>query len=178
LSDAGFAADSLLGEPLFAAANVPSANPYVFSQEFRDARQLKAGLVVPYTPGVPNRLPGIAYQEEFAQEKLALAYIQRKPYRSPTAGATYAANTYVVDTLGYYNLTASVPVRFGSRKDALVFGEVSCKVLLHVNGKPVLDDKGQEIGKDEPRLPDSHLCAQARAAATQAGRHSGTLLAR
>jgi hypothetical protein len=156
LTDAGFKADSLLSEPLFAALNVPSANPYTFSAEFRKARQLKAGIVVPYTPGVPNRLPGIARQEEFAQEKLPFDYTVRKPYVRPTAGASYTGFTYVVDTLGYYNLTASVPVCFGSRKDALVFGEVSCKVLLRVNGKPVLDDNSQEIGKDELRNNDSN----------------------
>jgi hypothetical protein len=151
LTDAGFKADSLLGEPLFAALNVPSANPFTYSQDFRDARALNVAQVVPYDPAEPNRLPGIARQEEFAPEKLTLTYAQRKPYRAPTAGATYAAGAYVVDTLGYYDLSASVPVRFGSRKDIPGFGEVSCKVLLRVNGKPVLDDNGQEIGKDELR---------------------------
>jgi hypothetical protein len=152
LTDAGFKADSLLGEPLFAALNVPSANPFTYSQEFRDARALNVAQVVPYDPSVPNRLPGIVHQEEFAQEKLTFAYAQRKPYRAPTAGATYAAGTYVVETLGYYDIGASVALRFGCRED--FFGQVSCKVLLHVNGKPVLDDLGQEIGKDEFRIED------------------------
>jgi hypothetical protein len=43
LTDAGFTADSLLTEPLAAQLDVPTANPYEYSQEFRDARQLTAG---------------------------------------------------------------------------------------------------------------------------------------
>jgi hypothetical protein len=152
LADAGFTADSLRGEPFWAALTLPSANPFTFSSDYRDARMLQAGQVVAYDPTVPNRLPGIAHQEEFAQEKLTFTYTQRKPYHAPTAGATYTAGVYVADTLGYYNLSASVALRFGCRED--LFGQVSCKVLLHVNGKPVQDTQGNEIGKDEFRIRD------------------------
>ena len=150
VADAGFTADSLLGEPLFAQLNVPSANPYVYPQDYRDARALKAGITVPYEPGVPNRLPGIAHQAEFAAEKLPFDYFRQKPYVGPTTGATYIGFTYTADTLGYYDLAITLPVRYGCRGEFP--GEVSCKVLLYVNGQPVYDGQGQQIGADSHRI--------------------------
>lgn len=152
VADAGFTADSLLGEPLFAQVNVPSANPYGYPQKYRDARALKAGFLFDYEPGVPLQYPGFVHRSEFAAEKLAMAHTAAKPYTTPTAGATYLGFTYTADTLGYYDLSITLPVHFGCRND--LPGEVSCKVLLYVNGQPVYDSTGAQIGKDEKRVGD------------------------
>jgi hypothetical protein len=151
LSDAGFRADSLLGEPLWAALNVPSANPFTYSQEYRDARQLTAGFT--YDPAGPNGdyiNTGLYHDSEFPPEKIPFDYTARKPYHAPTKGATYTNGTYVADTQGYYDLVGDVPLFFACRAGDR-FGEVSCKVILYVNGKPVLNDKGEEIGYVEKR---------------------------
>jgi hypothetical protein len=150
LTDAGFKADSLLLEPLFAALNVPSANPFTFSQDYRDARQLTAGFT--YDPAGPNGdyiNTGLYHNSEFPPEQIPFDYTARKPYHSPTKGATYAGNVYTADTQGYYDLVADVPLFFACRSDFP--GEVSCKVMLYVNGKLALDDDGNEIGFIEKR---------------------------
>jgi hypothetical protein len=150
LKDAGFTADSLLSEPLAAALNVPTANPFTYSQDYRDARRLQAGFT--YDPKGPNgdyRGPGLTKHSEFVAEKLPFGYTARKPYHSPT-GATYTGYAYSPDTHGYYDLTAAVPMLFGC--NSYWPGEVSCKVLFYVNGQPVYDDQGQQIGVDEQRV--------------------------
>jgi hypothetical protein len=150
LTDAGFRADSLLGEPLWAALDVPSANPFTYSQAYRDARQLTAGFT--YDPAGPNGNyvhPGIYHDSEFPPERIAFDYTARKPYHAPTTGATYANSTYTADTQGYYDLVGSVPLFFACND--FWPGEVSCKVMLYINGKLALDDEGKEIGYVEKR---------------------------
>jgi len=150
IADAGFTSNDLRNEPLFAALTIPAANPYTYSDDYRSARALKAGVTIEYDPTVPNRLPGIAHQTEFSAEKLPFDYLAPKPYRGPTA-ATYTNYRYTVSTLGYYNITGTVALRFGSRHDIPGFGEVSCKVLLYINGSPVHDAQGNQIAKEELR---------------------------
>ncbi|MBO2010875.1 hypothetical protein [Hymenobacter negativus] len=142
LTDAGFTADSLMGEPLFAALNVPVANPFVYSNEFREARALNAGLVT--TPTTNPR--GIEHESEFGPERLPMVYTAQAPYHAPSAGATYTGARYTVDTLGYYNLSASVFVHFYC--DTLWPGKVSCKVELRINGQPIYQN-GAQIAYDE-----------------------------
>jgi hypothetical protein len=154
VSEAGFTADSLLGEPLFAASSVPTANPYTFPQAFRDARALKAGFeYYPAGNTSDGRVSdGQFHESEFGPERLQFEYTTLAPYHAPTAGATYGAGqTYTADTLGYYDLSASVMLRFGSRREARIHGQVSCKVMLYVNGQPVYLN-GDQIGKDELRI--------------------------
>lgn len=143
LTDAGFTADALLGEAFFAALNVPTANPYEYSEKFRQARQLTAGLA--YDSTVTN---STYHTGGFAQEQLLFAYTARKPYHLPDpAGATYFAGRYTADTLGYYDLAASVPCFFGCN-DKLP-GKVRVKFMLLVNGQHVFDSTGAELGKEE-----------------------------
>jgi hypothetical protein len=150
LTDAGFTADSLMGEEFWVALTLPSANAFTYSQEYRDARTLQAGFTYdPQRPGGDQRPNGTVRLSEFPAEKLPFGYTQRKPYRAPTAGATFQNYTYTADTHGYYDLLASVPLFFSCRADT--FGEVSCKVILYVNGQPVHDAQGNEIGLVEKR---------------------------
>jgi hypothetical protein len=146
LADAGFTADSLLGEAFFAALNVPAANPYEFSQKFRDARQLTAGYVYAGSDTTPQYY---RHTGGFSQERLQFAYTERKPYHLPeaTTGATYFGGRYTADTLGFYDIEASIPTRFGCNDRG--FGKVRVKFMLLVNGQHLFDDKGAELGKDE-----------------------------
>lgn len=138
LADAGFTADSLLGEPLFAALNVPSANPYIFSQEFREARQLKAGF----------EHTGNWFRLDEFQELAPLNFVGRKPYVAGKAlDTSNGVNQYVVPTLGYYDLNASLAVYFGCNERG--FGEVSMKVVLRVNGAPLLNPDGTQVEKGD-----------------------------
>jgi hypothetical protein len=143
LADAGFTADSLAGEPLFAQLNVPTPNPYVYPQKFREERALQAGLIMSRA-GYGN---GPFHTGEFYAERLQLAFTSLKPYYAPTAGATYSGKVYTADTLGYYDLSASLLLDYGC--DKIRPGKVSCKVMLYVNGQPVHDTNGNAIGEDE-----------------------------
>ena len=149
LADAGFTADDLLSEPLAAALNVPAPNPFTYSQDYRDARRLQAGYFY-------SGLDGLLHQSEFAPEKVVFGYTTRKPYHlpEPTTGASYFAGEYTVDTLGLYDVAASVNTYFGCRKGTLYFGEVSCKWQLFRNGAPVVSaaDPTQQLGTDELRI--------------------------
>jgi hypothetical protein len=155
VSEAGFTADSLLGEPLFAALSVPSANPFTFSQAFRDARALKAGFEY-YPAGNTSDgrgSDGQFHEDEFAPERIKFEYTTLAPYHAPSEGATYTlGQTYTIDTLGYYNLSASVVLRFGCAPRPIP-GEVSCKVMLYINGQQVYQN-GSQIGADELRVGD------------------------
>jgi hypothetical protein len=134
LADAGFTADSLLGEHLFAALNVPSANPFTFSQEFRDARQLKSGF---------SHTENWFRDDEF-QELAPFNYVGRKPFVAGNALDTSGGlNQYVVTVGGYYDLDASLAVYFGCNE--LTPGQVSMKVLLRVNGSPLLNEDGSQV---------------------------------
>jgi hypothetical protein len=140
LTDAGFTADSLRQNPLWAALNVPSANPYTFSQEFREARQLKSGF--------EHAGQWIRYDE--FRERAPLNFIKRKPFRAGKALDTSAGvNQYVVPTLGYYDLDITAAVYLAC--NPLTPGEVSMKLLLRVNGQPLLNEDGTEV-KGEVRV--------------------------
>lgn len=136
LTDAGFTADSLLGEPLWAQLNVPSANPFTFSQDYRDARRLKSGF-----EHTGNWFRG----GEFAPERVPNNFTARKPYGigavAQAAGTT--ATTYVVPTLGYYDIGYSASVYFGCND--LLPGEVSMKFFPQVNGRPIFNDDGTQV---------------------------------
>jgi hypothetical protein len=150
LTDAGFGADSLLDEALWAAANVPSANPFTYNQDYRDARQLTAGFTYdPLGANGDGRRTGLYHDSEFPPERIPFDYTARKPYHAPTQGATYVGGKYVADTQGYYDLVGDVPLFFACRRDFP--GEVSCKVMLYVNGKLAVDEDGKEIGYVEKR---------------------------
>jgi hypothetical protein len=146
LTDAGFTADSLLAEPLAAQLDVPTANPYEYSQEFRDARQLTAGYFFEGSTTDPQYL---RHTGGFALERLNFSFTSRKPYHAPagTTGATYFAGRYVADTMGFYDLSATIPTRFGCND--LGFGKVRVKFMLLVNGQHIFDSNGAELGKDE-----------------------------
>ena len=146
LADAGFTADSLLSEPLFAQLNVPTANPYVYPGKFREARGLHAGPIV-----VANGLPQLEHTAEFVPERFNFTFTGLVPYHAPTAGASYISGVYTVQTLGYYNLSASLLLNYGC--DSRRAGEVSCKVMLYVNGQPVTAANGNPIGFEQhPRV--------------------------
>lgn len=161
LADAGFTADPLTADPVFAALNLPTAVPYTFPEPYRTARGLQAGFVFPRLPDDPApgqagtlgvRIPrGIKRQAEFAATRVPFDYTVGAPYHAPTAGATYAGSLYTADATGYYNLRIAAPIRFGCLP-APFPGEVSCKVMLYVNGAPVFDGSGNQIGKDELRV--------------------------
>jgi hypothetical protein len=150
ITDAGFTADSLAGEPLFGQLNIPTANPYVFSQKYRDDRALQAGFE--YTPATTTSSgryeDGVYHGSEFPAERLNFTFTGQAPYRAPTAGATYSGgHTYSVDTLGYYDLSATVRVRYGCRGEFP--GQVSCKVMLYVNGNVVATDDHRITNNNE-----------------------------
>jgi hypothetical protein len=145
VADAGFTADSLRAEPLFAAENVPAANPYEYPQKYRDDRQLTAGYFFPYSETTPTYL---RHTGAFAQENLNFGYTERKPYHLPAPGtATYFGGLYRVDTLGYYDIAASIPTFFGCNDKFP--GKVRVKFMLLVNGQHIFDTTGAELGKDE-----------------------------
>jgi hypothetical protein len=142
IADAGFTADSLLAEPLAQQLNVPTANPYEYSEDYRGQRQLTAGYFYDST------LPDTEYhhRSEFGEEKLVFPFTTRKPYHLPTAGATYLAGTYTADTLGFYNIAASIPIFLGINSSSI--GSIRCKVQLKVNGLVQFDGFGTD-GHDE-----------------------------
>lgn len=143
VKDAGFTADSLLQEPFFAALNVPSANPFVFSQEFRDARQLRSGF---------EHTGNWVRNDEF-QELAPFNFIGKKPYvAGKLVDTTGGVNRYPVPTDGYYNLKVILPVYFGCEPAPLP-GEVSMKVVLRANGGPLLNADGSQVA-DEKRIGD------------------------
>jgi hypothetical protein len=142
IADAGFTADSLLAEPLAAQLDVPTANPYEYSQDYRDARQLTAGYF--YDGSLPDT--EYHHRSEFGEEKLVFPFTTRKPYHLPTAGATYLTGTYTADTLGFYNIAASIPIFLGINSSSI--GSIRCKVQLKVNGLVQFDGFGSD-GHDE-----------------------------
>jgi hypothetical protein len=140
LTDAGFTADSLRQNPLWAALNVPSATPYTFSAEFREARQLKSGF--------EHAGQWIRYDE--FQEQAPFNFVKRKPFRAGKAlDISAGVNQYVVPTLGYYDLDITAAVYLAC--NPLPAGEVSMKLLLRVNGQPLLNEDGTEV-KGEVRV--------------------------
>jgi hypothetical protein len=142
LTDAGFSSDSLLAEAFFAALNVPAANPYEFSQKFRDVRQLTAG----YFFGPDTNY---YHRRAFAEEKLNFSYTSRKPYHTPdpaSTSATYFGGRYTADTLGYYDIAASIPTFLGINSSSI--GSIRCKFQLKVNGQVNFDGFGSD-GHDE-----------------------------
>lgn len=152
LTQAGFTADSLLDEPLFAALTVPAANPFSFSQAFRDARQLTAGFSYYVPPGQnPTVTPyaagyvGLGHTAGFDWEQLRFAFTDLSPFHAPTAGAHYDAATgeYVVDTFGYYTLGARVLADFGCR-ESVFSGHVTLRVAVWVNGVLVFNQSGEQ----------------------------------
>jgi hypothetical protein len=156
LADAGFTADSLLTEPLAAQLDVPTANPYTYSQEYRDARQLTAGFFYAPNYDPSKRIGGILHEAQFAAERLNFSYTERKPYHLPdpaSTSATYFGGRYTADTLGYYDLAGSVALHFGCRVPFP--GSVRAFVELRVNGKPIFDPaSGLQQGKDEAETKD------------------------
>ena len=149
LADAGFTADDISQEPLFAALNVPTANPYTYPQAFRDARRLQAGFFHVPNYDLNKRAGGVLHEQPFPAERLTFSYTERAPYYAPagTSGANYFAGRYTASTLGYYDLAGSVTLRFGS--DPGPYGRVRCFMELRVNGQPVFDAQGQQLGKEE-----------------------------
>lgn len=145
LADAGFTADDLSSEPLFAALNVPTANPYVYPQDYRDALALRAGLIV---QGNSRNLP-LEKTAEFSPQRLEFAFTALAPYRAPTA-TTYATGVYTIGALGYYNINASVLLNYGCDDHFPHSGRVSCKVMLYINGQPVTDGNGNQVAYWEP----------------------------
>lgn len=146
LTDAGFSATSLAKELFYAALNVPSANPYAYSEDYRNARALKAG----YFFLDPS--PDVTYYHHdsaFGEELLNFSYVSRKPYRAPapTTGATYFAGRYTADTLGFYNIAASINT-FLEINENSIRGKIRCKFQLKVNGQVNYDGFGSD-GHDE-----------------------------
>jgi hypothetical protein len=143
VADAGFTADSLRAEPLFAALNVPSANPYEYPQKYRDDRQLTAGFF--YSASASTNL---YHKGGFAQESLNFSFTERSPFHNPAATtATYFGGRYRADTLGYYDIEAAIPTFFGCNSNGI--GKVRIKFMLLVNGQHIFDSTGAELGKDE-----------------------------
>jgi hypothetical protein len=137
LTDAGFTADSLMEEEFWAALTLPSSNPYTFSQEFREARQLKSGF---------EHAGAFIRFDEF-QEVAPFNFVKRKPFKAGEAlDISAGVNQYVVPTLGYYDLNATANVYFGCLNN---FGEVSMKMLLRVNGAPLLNEDGSQVAAED-----------------------------
>jgi hypothetical protein len=139
IADAGFTSTDLTTEPLFAALNVPAANPFTFDQDFINDRSLKAGF----------EHAGHWYRDDEFQEVAPFNFTARKPFSlgavAGAAGST--ANRFVVPTLGYYDLDVSIATYFGCNRQ--LFGEVSMKVLLRKNGAPLLNDDGSEVKAED-----------------------------
>ncbi|MGI4736110.1 MAG: hypothetical protein ACRYG7_13115 [Janthinobacterium lividum] len=155
MADAGFTADSLAKEPFFKALNVPAANPYEFSQAYRDKRYLEAGFFHLPNYDRSKRAGGILHEGQFAAERLNFSYTSQKPYHQPdpTTGASYFAGRYTADTLGYYDLAGSVALRFGCRVPFP--GSVRAFVEIRINGKPIFDAAtGLQQGKEEAETKD------------------------
>lgn len=133
VADAGFTMDNLRGEPLFAALTMPSANPFEFSQDFRDDRRLKSGF---------EHTGNLRYTDEFSIPA-PVNFITRKPYGRGKEVAVTAVNRYVVPTLGYYDVDLTLAVYYGCN-DRL-FGEVGMKVELLLNGSPMLHPDGSVV---------------------------------
>jgi hypothetical protein len=134
LADAGFTADSLLAEPLAAALNVPSANPYTFSQDYRDDRRLKAGF---------EHTGSLIFTDEF-NITAPVNFIGTKPYGRGKEVQPTAVHTYVVPTLGYYDLDLTFAVYFGCEPAPLP-GEVSMETKLFLNGNQLLNPDGSPV---------------------------------
>jgi hypothetical protein len=64
-----------------------------------------------------------------------------------TTGATYFAGVYTVETLGFYDIAAAIPTRFGCNGNFP--GKVRVKFMLLINGQHIFDTTGAELGKDE-----------------------------
>jgi hypothetical protein len=133
LADAGFTADSLLAEPLAVAMNVPAANPYEFPQKFRDDRRLKSGF---------EHTGNWLRTSEFF-EAGPFNFIARKPYGLGKAAVGSTAFRYVVPTLGYYDINATIAVYYGCNE--LLPGEVGMKIEVHLNGSPMLNPDGSVV---------------------------------
>ena len=139
-----------MGEQLFAQLDIPTANPYTFSSAFREAWELRAGYA--YNPVDRNpRKISIGHEAEFAPERLFFEFVAEAPYHAPTVPPPYNGTTYHVDTLGYYSV--SVPVRYGCRGE--LPGEVNCQLMLYLDGQPVFDGTGQQVGIDYHRITDN-----------------------
>jgi hypothetical protein len=140
VADAGFTADSLLAEPLFAQLNVPSANPFTFDSDYREARNLKSGF----------RHTGNWYKgAEFAPEPVPNNYTSAKPYALGAVAAAQGstANRYVVTTLGFYDIEYSAHVYFGCNE--LLSGEVSMKFFPELNGSAMYEANGDQVKAEE-----------------------------
>ena len=132
-TEAGFTIDDLRSEPLFAALNVPSANPFTFSQQYRDDRLLKAGF---------EHTGNLKFTDEF-NIPAPVNFIARKPYGRGKEVQPTAVNQYVVPTLGYYDLDLTLAVYYGCN-DRL-FGEVSMETKLFLNGNQMLNPDGSPV---------------------------------
>ena len=133
-TDAGFTIDDLRSEPLFAALNVPAANPYEFPQDYRDERRLKAGF---------EHTGNLLFTDEFSMPA-PVNYIARKPYGRGKQVQPTAVSKYVVPTLGYYDLDLTLAVYYGCEPAPLP-GEVGMKVELLLNGSPMLNPDGSVV---------------------------------
>lgn len=143
VQEAGFTASGLDKEDFFAALTVPTPNPYTYPQKYRDARLLKAGY---FFDGAGP--PKYYHQSAFPEELLVFSYVSRKPYHAPeaTTGATYFAGRYTVDTLGFYDISATIPTFLGINENSV--GSIRAKFQLKVNGTAQFDGFGSD-GHDE-----------------------------
>jgi hypothetical protein len=132
-ADAGFTTDDLRSEPLFAALTVPSANAFEYSQDFRDDRRLKAGF---------EHTGNWLRTAEF-QEPTPFNFFTRKPYGLGKAAVGSTANRYVVPTLGYYDVDATIAVYYGCNDKAP--GQVGMKIEVYLNGSPMLNPDGSVV---------------------------------
>ncbi|GAA4362152.1 hypothetical protein GCM10023185_29810 [Hymenobacter saemangeumensis] len=128
LLESGFAATDLTTEPIFNQLNIPTAKPYSFSEDFREARGLVAGWR--YQDGRMFRR-----YSEFGPVVWFWNYVDQAPYQNPTE-ADFSNHQYTVSTLGFYSLSASLEVVL-SCAPSPARGEVSAKVAIQVNGNQV-----------------------------------------
>lgn len=132
-ADAGFTIDDLRTEPLAAALTVPSANPFEFAQDFRDDRMLKAGF----------EHTGNWFRTSEFQEPAPFNFVSRKPYGLGKAAVGSSPNRYVVPTLGYYDVDATIAVYYGCNEK--LPGQVGMKIEVYLNGSPMLNPDGSVV---------------------------------
>lgn len=136
IAEAGFTADNLRDEPLFAAQNIPTATPFTYDSEARDAHSLTAGWR--YQDG-----QAFSRNSEFAPLTWPFNFISQAPYQAGHE-TVFSAGRVTIGLDGYYSLRASLACVFGC--EANLPGEVSMKVSLAVNGVIVGEPGEKRVG--------------------------------
>ncbi|MGI4884273.1 MAG: hypothetical protein ACRYFR_04870 [Janthinobacterium lividum] len=159
LADAGFTADELSQDPLAAALNVPTTKPFGYDEDFRETRHLLAGII--WSQAAVYHYDAFAVVGPFR-------YAENAPWVRGEKVALHDQEgyQYVVPTMGYYRLKATLGVEFGV--NAAFPGRARMALALRINGQEFtyLDANGetafaheeQETGKEYLRTSLTATC--------------------